>query len=48
MRSTLVIKDVGEEDFGAYGCKVANAFGSTSAVILLRRQSKSDQQSKSN
>ena len=48
VRSTLVIKDVGEEDFGAYGCKVANAFGSTSAVILLRRQSKSDQQSKSN
>ena len=45
VRSTLVIKDVAEEDFGAYGCKVANAFGSTSAVILLRKQSKSTQQS---
>ena len=45
VRSTLVIKDVTEEDFGAYGCKVANAFGSTSAVILLRKQSKSTQQS---
>ena len=39
VRSTLVIKDVTEDDFGAYGCKVANAFGSTSAVILLREQS---------
>ena len=45
VRSTLVIKDVAKEDFGAYGCKVANAFGSTSAVILLRKQSKSTQQS---
>ena len=45
VRSTLVIKDVAEEDFGAYGCKVANAFGSTSAVILLRKQSKSIRQS---
>lgn len=45
VRSTLVIKDVAEKDFGAYGCKVANAFGSTSAVILLRKQSESNQQS---
>ena len=42
VRSTLVIKDVAEEDFGAYGCKVANVFGSTSAVILLRKQSESN------
>jgi hypothetical protein len=39
VRSTLVIREVRKEDFGAYGCTVANAFGSDAALIMLRKQS---------
>ena len=39
VKSTLVIREVEEADFGPYGCTVANAFGSDSALILLRKQS---------
>ncbi len=40
VRSTLVIREVKDADFGPYGCTVANAFGSDSALIMLRKQSK--------
>ncbi len=38
--STLTVKDVTEDDLGAYVCKVANSFGTDSAAIHLRRKSK--------
>ena len=39
MTSTLVIRDVSESDIGPYACTVANAFGTDSAVLHLRKKS---------
>ena len=39
VQSTLVVRDVKEEDFDAYTCTVSNAFGADTALIHLRRHS---------
>ncbi len=40
-RSTLAVADVDEDDLGAYICTAANAFGTDSAVIHLRKKGES-------
>lgn len=41
VRSTLVVRDAQDHDFGSYNCSVANAYGSDAVEIVLKKQSES-------
>lgn len=39
VRSTLIIREAHDKNFGAYNCSVTNAYGMDAAEIVLRKQS---------
>ena len=39
IRSTLIIREAHDKNFGAYNCSVINAYGADAAEIVLRKQS---------
>ena len=39
VRSTLIIREAHDKNFGAYNCSVTNSYGMDAAEIVLRKQS---------